>query len=89
MAKTAPPGVIFLSRRMIDPVALGSAVAELGRTVVDEGAHALFWVDAPHGAWYALHAVAVTIGVHLGFGRRTIPSVGIGTFVYVVPLNVL
>ncbi|MFJ8363476.1 hypothetical protein [Streptomyces sp. NPDC093984] len=42
-----------------------------------------------HGAWYALLAVAVTIGVHLGFGRRTILSVGIGTGVYVVLLNAL
>ncbi|MGW0817275.1 branched-chain amino acid transporter permease [Streptomyces viridiviolaceus] len=43
----------------------------------------------PHGAWYALLAVAVTIGVHLAFGRRTILSVGIGTAVYVVLLNTL
>jgi branched-subunit amino acid transport protein AzlD len=42
-----------------------------------------------HGPWYALLAVAVTIGVHLAFGRRTILSVGIGTGVYVVLLNVL
>ncbi|HET8761890.1 MAG TPA: AzlD domain-containing protein [Gemmatimonadales bacterium] len=40
-----------------------------------------------HGAWYALLATAVTIGVHLAFGRRTILSVGIGTGVYVVLLN--
>jgi hypothetical protein len=84
MAKTAPPDVTFLSRRMIAPVTLGSAVAELGRTLVDEGAHALSWVDAPHGAWYTLLAVAVAVGVHLGLGRRTILSVGIGTAVYVV-----
>ncbi|MEW2396166.1 AzlD domain-containing protein [Streptomyces sp. NPDC046862] len=43
----------------------------------------------PHGAWYALLAVAVTIGVHLACGRRTILSVGAGTAVYVVLLNVL
>ncbi|MCX4594515.1 AzlD domain-containing protein [Streptomyces sp. NBC_01549] len=43
----------------------------------------------PHGTRYALLAVAVTIGVHLGFGRRTILSVGIGTAVYVVLLNTL
>ncbi|MFF4213939.1 hypothetical protein ACFYZE_32235 [Streptomyces sp. NPDC001796] len=42
-----------------------------------------------HGARYALLAVAVTIGVHLGLGRRTILSVGIGTVVYVVLLNAL
>ncbi|RPF31006.1 hypothetical protein EDD92_0823 [Streptomyces sp. TLI_185] len=41
------------------------------------------------GAWYALLAVAVTIGVHLAFGRRTILSVGAGTAVYVVLLNSL
>jgi branched-subunit amino acid transport protein AzlD len=39
--------------------------------------------------WYALLAVAVTAGVHLTFGRRTILSVGIGTAVYVVLLNTL
>ncbi|MET8082057.1 hypothetical protein [Streptomyces sp. NPDC005303] len=43
----------------------------------------------PHGAGYALLAVAVTVGVHLAFGRRTILSVGIGTAVYVVLLNAL
>lgn len=41
----------------------------------------------PRGSWYALLAVAVTIGVHLGFGRRTVLSVGAGTAVYVVLLN--
>ncbi|MER5532891.1 branched-chain amino acid transporter permease [Streptomyces mirabilis] len=43
----------------------------------------------PHGTGYALLAVAVTTGVHLAFGRRTILSVGIGTAVYVVLLNTL
>ncbi|MCT9104851.1 branched-chain amino acid transporter permease [Streptomyces mirabilis] len=43
----------------------------------------------PRGTGYALLAVAVTIGVHLAFGRRTILSVGIGTAVYVVLLNTL
>ncbi|MFG2855856.1 branched-chain amino acid transporter permease [Streptomyces mirabilis] len=43
----------------------------------------------PHGTGYALLAVAVTIGVHLAFARRTILSVGIGTAVYVVLLNTL
>ncbi|MER7684559.1 AzlD domain-containing protein [Streptomyces sp. NPDC097610] len=43
----------------------------------------------PQGTGYALLAVAVTIGVHLTFGRRTILSVGIGTAVYVVLLNTL
>ncbi|MFF7925217.1 branched-chain amino acid transporter permease [Streptomyces mirabilis] len=43
----------------------------------------------PHGTGYALLAVAVTIGVHLASGRRTILSVGIGTAVYVVLLNTL
>jgi branched-subunit amino acid transport protein AzlD len=37
----------------------------------------------------ALLAVAVTAGVHLAFGRRTILSVGAGTAVYVVLLNAL
>ncbi|MFF3937083.1 branched-chain amino acid transporter permease [Streptomyces phaeofaciens] len=43
----------------------------------------------PHGTWYALLAVAVTIAVHLAFGRRTILGVGFGTAVYVVLLNAL
>ncbi|WP_432198083.1 branched-chain amino acid transporter permease [Streptomyces sp. bgisy027] len=43
----------------------------------------------PHAAGYALLAVAVTIGAHLAFGRRTILSVGAGTAVYVVLLNAL
>ncbi|PBC65484.1 branched-chain amino acid transporter AzlD [Streptomyces sp. Tue6028] len=42
-----------------------------------------------HGAGYALLAVAVTVGVHLAFGRRTVLSVGIGTALYVVLLNTL
>lgn len=56
--------------------------------------HGTMTKDA-HDAWYALLAVAVTIGVHLGFGRRTILSVGIGTGtgtgigVYVILLNAL
>ena len=50
--------------------------------------HGTITSDA-HGAWYALLAVAVTIGVHLAFGRRTILSVGAGTAVYVVLLNTL
>jgi branched-subunit amino acid transport protein AzlD len=41
----------------------------------------------PHATLYALLAVAVTAGVHLAFGRRTILSVGIGTTVYVVLAN--
>src|SRR5690242_10519426 len=43
----------------------------------------------PDGTGYALLAVAVTAGVHLAFGRRTILSVGIGTALYVVLLNTL
>src|SRR5690242_17757407 len=42
-----------------------------------------------HGAWYALLATAVTVAVHLAFGRRTILSVGIRTGLYVVLLNTL
>jgi branched-subunit amino acid transport protein AzlD len=41
----------------------------------------------PHGTWFALAAVAVTIAVHLACGRRTILSVGLGTAVYVLLLN--
>lgn len=43
----------------------------------------------PEGTWYALLAVAVTAGVHLAFGRRTILSVGLGTAVYVALVNAL
>jgi len=43
---------------------------------------------APHAAPFAAVAIAVTIAVHLAFGRRTILSVGIGTAVYVILINV-
>lgn len=43
----------------------------------------------PHGAWYAPLAVAVTIGVHLACGRRTILGVGAGTAFYAVMPNTL
>lgn len=35
----------------------------------------------------ALLAVAVTVGIHLACGRRTILSVGVGTALYVVLVN--
>ncbi|WP_267892804.1 hypothetical protein [Streptomyces sp. NBRC 110028] len=41
------------------------------------------------GTPYALLAVAVTAGVHLALGRRTILSVGIGTAVYVALVDAL
>lgn len=41
----------------------------------------------PHSTLYALLAVAVTIGAHLAFGRRTVLSMGAGTAVYIVLLN--
>jgi branched-subunit amino acid transport protein AzlD len=40
-------------------------------------------------AGYAVLAVAVTAGVHLAFGRRTILSVGISTACYVILINIL
>lgn len=40
----------------------------------DSGSHVL----------HALVAVAVTVAVHLGFGRRTLLSVGAGTLAYVL-----
>ncbi|NEW40989.1 branched-chain amino acid transporter AzlD [Nocardia cyriacigeorgica] len=46
-------------------------------------------IDDDGAALYALIAVAATAAVHLGFGRRTLLSVGIGTGVYVVLLNLL
>ncbi|MFI0816271.1 AzlD domain-containing protein [Streptomyces sp. NPDC021098] len=45
--------------------------------------------EEPRMTPYALLAVAVTAGVHLAFGRRTILSVGIGTAVYVALVNAL
>ncbi|MFG2733631.1 branched-chain amino acid transporter permease [Streptomyces harbinensis] len=44
-------------------------------------------VAVPGTLHWALVAVAVTVGVHLAAGRRTILSVGIGTAVYVVLVN--
>jgi branched chain amino acid efflux pump len=41
----------------------------------------------PRASLHALLAVAVTAGVHLACGRRTILSVGIGTALYVVLVN--
>ncbi|MEV8313803.1 AzlD domain-containing protein [Streptomyces sp. NPDC059900] len=43
--------------------------------------------EDPGTTAYALMAVAVTAGVHLACGRRTILSVGIGTALYVVLVN--
>jgi branched-subunit amino acid transport protein AzlD len=42
----------------------------------------------PRATLHALLAVGVTIGIHLACGRRTILSVGLGTAVYVVLVNV-
>lgn len=39
--------------------------------------------------WQALVAAAVTIGVHLGFGRHALASVGAGTLTYVLLLNLV
>ncbi|GAA5065224.1 branched-subunit amino acid transport protein AzlD [Thermocatellispora tengchongensis] len=41
----------------------------------------------PRVTLYALLAVALTAGVHVASGRRTILSVGVGTAVYVVLVN--
>jgi branched-subunit amino acid transport protein AzlD len=49
--------------------------------------HGTIATRQPHAAPLALLAIAVTIGVHLASGRRTILSVGIGTAVYVVLAN--
>lgn len=42
-----------------------------------------------HRLWEAVIAAAVTVGVHLAFGRRTLLSVGLGTAVFVLLVNVL
>ncbi|QDP97898.1 branched-chain amino acid transporter AzlD [Microlunatus elymi] len=44
---------------------------------------------APAALWYGLMALAVTIAVHLILGRRTILSVGAGTLVFVLLVNLL
>ncbi|VFA99176.1 branched-chain amino acid transporter permease [Nocardia cyriacigeorgica] len=54
------------------------AATSLHTTVAEDGA-----------TLYALLAMAVTAAVHLLCGRRTLLSVGIGTGVYVVLLNLL
>ncbi|PPG41229.1 branched-chain amino acid transporter permease [Pseudoclavibacter sp. RFBA6] len=46
-----------------------------------------FAVEPRTSLWAAI-ALAVTIGVHLGFGRRTLLSVGLGTATFVVLVNV-
>ncbi len=45
-----------------------------------------FAVEPRTSLWAAI-AFAVTIGVHLGFGRRTLLSVGLGTATFVVLVN--
>ncbi|MBS3179805.1 MULTISPECIES: branched-chain amino acid transporter permease [unclassified Pseudoclavibacter] len=45
-----------------------------------------FAVEPRTSLWAAI-ALAVTIGVHLGFGRRTLLSVGLGTATFVVLVN--
>ncbi len=39
--------------------------------------------------WQAVVAAAVTVGVHLAFGRRTLLSVGAGTLVFVALVNLI
>lgn len=46
-----------------------------------------FAVEPRTSLWAAI-ALAVTIGVHLGFRRRTLLSVGLGTATFVVLVNV-
>lgn len=75
----------------------GSVVVQRLSVWMPVGILAILAVTALHGTittdlagtWFALLAVAVTIAVHLAFGRRTILSVGAGTAVYVVLLNML
>ncbi|GAA0698868.1 branched-chain amino acid exporter BrnE [Kitasatospora atroaurantiaca] len=73
----------------------GSAIVQQLSAWMPVGILAILAVAALHGTlaadrhatWYAPLAVAVTAGVHLAFGRRTILSVGIGTAVYVALVN--
>jgi branched-subunit amino acid transport protein AzlD len=41
----------------------------------------------PRATLHALLAVAVTVGIHFACGRRTILSVGLGTAVYAILVN--
>ncbi|MGO2751532.1 MAG: branched-chain amino acid transporter permease [Pseudoclavibacter sp.] len=46
------------------------------------------FASEPRTTLWAAIALAVTVGVHLGFGRRTLLSVGLGTATFVVLVNV-
>ncbi|PPF46042.1 branched-chain amino acid transporter AzlD [Pseudoclavibacter sp. AY1F1] len=45
------------------------------------------FASEPRTTLWAAIALAVTIGVHLGFGRRTLLSVGLGTATFVALVN--
>ncbi|MBF4551693.1 branched-chain amino acid transporter AzlD [Pseudoclavibacter sp. RFBJ3] len=45
------------------------------------------FASEPRTALWAALALAVTVGVHLGLGRRTLLSVGLGTATFVVLVN--
>lgn len=45
------------------------------------------FASEPRTALWAAIALAVTVDVHLGFGRRTLLSVGLGTATFVVLVN--
>lgn len=45
------------------------------------------FASEPRTALWAAIALAVTVDVHLGFGRRTLLSVGLGTVTFVVLVN--
>lgn len=45
------------------------------------------FASEPRTALWAALALTVTVGVHLGFGRRTLLSVGLGTATFVVLVN--
>lgn len=46
-------------------------------------------LEGPTRLWEAAVAATVTVAVHLGFGRRTLLSVGAGTAVFVALVNLL
>ncbi|PPF77227.1 branched-chain amino acid transporter permease [Pseudoclavibacter sp. Z016] len=45
------------------------------------------FASEPGTALWAALALAVTVGVHLGLGRKTLLSVGLGTATFVVLVN--
>lgn len=57
----------------------------IGTFTGDDGGAGIDWATAAHAAL----AAAVTVAVHLLFGRRTLLSIGLGTLTFVLLVNLL